>query len=336
MLVLHAGPHKTATTYIQQNLQRDRTVLEGWGWLYPDLGTDGMPAHHDLAHNSGRYIGEGGEHRPELAKLAESAAAMGQNVVLSAEGFCRWGRRKFELIADVFGQDVIDVIYVIRDPLDIFHSYWAEEIKQGYTVSLAERFAENFNDPMASRLLNPMVDLAPLLRSARIRIHAVPFEILRARDIDIYEHVCGSVLGLERVKARATQRKNTSFPIELTEFLRLLTLMKSGDQPFIGSGFRHRFMAETSPRERDQFAELVRINGKAARRTITFGASLHHKRRLDAVLREHLAGNWSTDIGDDDLFRKRDQEFVYYNEYLMWKNDAIRDAAAELLTRIKD
>ncbi|GAA3859368.1 hypothetical protein [Celeribacter arenosi] len=332
MLVLHVGPHKTASTYIQQNLHRDRKALEKAGWIYPELGTLGLPAHHDLAHNSGAYLTPESAQHPDLVALGQSTD---QNLLFSAEGFCRWRLRKFEWLADALGRDVIDVVYVVRDPIDIFNSYWAEEIKQGYPAGLPERFSEHFNDPMASRILNPMLDLAPLLRSPRVKVHAVPFNTLRDRGIDIYENICKSVLKIEDMEFVSDKPKNTSFPIELTEFLRLLTLMEAGPNKYVGSALRHRFISNTSPKERQQLVELVRVNGKDARREITFEPNLFYKRRLSTMLRTKLAENWTLDIGDDELFKTEQQKYVYYSEFQMMSNEVIKNAAESYFTRVK-
>uniref|UniRef100_UPI00260417CD hypothetical protein n=1 Tax=Aliiroseovarius sp. TaxID=1872442 RepID=UPI00260417CD len=196
MIVMHIGPHKTATTYIQHNFRVARPALEARGWTYPELGTEGLPGHHDMAHDAWRYVGPDAEKGPDLVDLGRTARAQGRNLVFSAEGFCRWSPPKLDGFSNALEAEQLDLVYVVRDPLDIFYSYWAEEVKQGHSCSLPERIAENFNDPFSSRLLNPLIDLSGFMRQENTRLHVVPYEALRSLDIDIFEHICEAVLGL--------------------------------------------------------------------------------------------------------------------------------------------
>jgi len=59
VIILHIGPHKTATTYIQQSLASSRKALEKSGWIYPILGSNNTAGHHDLAHKPELYLNSG-------------------------------------------------------------------------------------------------------------------------------------------------------------------------------------------------------------------------------------------------------------------------------------
>jgi hypothetical protein len=63
-IVLHLGAHKTATTYLQQTLKRNRAALAGAGisvFVPDDLRKDGLRLHNWLGDNGG-----GAEHAAEL------------------------------------------------------------------------------------------------------------------------------------------------------------------------------------------------------------------------------------------------------------------------------
>ncbi len=334
MLVVHAGPHKTATTYIQNNLAAARDDLAAKGWDYPETGTEGLPAHHAIAHNSRAYIDVDSPDRIALTKAGAAAKAAGLSVVLSAEGFCRWGPPKLRHLANIFKADQLDFVYTVRDPFDIFYSYWAEEVKQGHVASFADRFAEHFNDPVASRLLNPMVDLAPLLKESKVRVRVVPYTLLKARKIDVYSHFCEKALGLPGMTGKSAVAKNEALPIELTEFLRLLTIVKADGKRHIGSDFRHRFIHTTTPAERAEIVAVVKQQVGDRVRVVKLDGASQAKQRIEKGLRLRLAGLWTLDPGADNLYNTDPAEYRYYNEIDLWMNPAVRKLADDILARL--
>ncbi len=345
-LVLHVGPHKTASSYVQENLFKSARSLQTHGWTYPREGTDGQRAHHHLAHNAADYLprNAGGVDAktpklaatlaPKLASLAARTEKTGQNLVFSAEGMCRWKPTQFEALGDLLGFETIELVFVVRDPLDLFPSFWSEEVKQGHTLGFADRFAREFAAPFSSYMLNPMQLLGPLLRRKRLRLHVVPYDVLRREDLDIFEHICQRILGIPGIRARHVKPVNRGYPIELTEFLRLLTLMHSDDAAHIGSEFRLGFIRDTSAGERRQMVQLMKTSAAHARRVIKVPEGISLRSGVENLLRKNLDHEWSLDIGEAGIFRPAEQRFVYYNEYLLWKTDAIRSAAEQLLRRL--
>jgi len=336
-LVVHIGPHKTASSYIQVNLLENRDTLAEQGWLYPIEGTEALAAHHHLAHNSADYLPEEAPHRGMLETLGEEARAKGQSLVLSAEGFCRWKPSKFDVLADLLGFDGYELVYVVRDPLDVFPSFWAEEVKQGRSMGFAERFAQEFAGPIQSRILNPMRDLNPLLALDRARVHVVPYDTLKSRSIDIFEHLVSSVLGVTGVTARNVKTVNAKHPIEVTEFLRLMTLIHGCGAPNIGSDLRLRFTASSTKRELKDLRYLVRDNARHARRVITVPENVGFRLRVEKLMTARLLENWSIDLEEDEqLFSSKERRFVYYDAYLLSTTDPVRQAADATLQWLAD
>ncbi|GGH37717.1 hypothetical protein GCM10010973_32430 [Cribrihabitans marinus] len=305
------------------------------GWLYPDAGTKELGAHHHLAHNADEYLHPQAPRRNVLEKLGETARADNRSILFSAEGFCRWKPASFDILADRLGFDTYELIYVVRDPLDVFPSFWAEEVKQGRSMGFAERFSLAAADPLRSRLLNPMRDLNHLLARNRARIHAVPYDILKRRDIDIYEHLTGAILNLQGFRARHVNPVNVKYPIELTEFLRLMNLIYGQGQPNVGSDLRLRFTRSVSVEEQREIRKLVQEHAHSARRVISVPSDSLLRLRIEKVLKDRLRGTWSIDVGEDEqLFSAEPRKYVHYNMYLLSMADPIRQAAEAMVQRL--
>ena len=324
MLLVHIGPHKTATTYIQHNLFGNQAPLAERGWTYPEFGTFGMSGHHEIAHNADRYLT--GDQAAPLAEVGAAAKAAGQNIVLSAEGFCRWGPPRFRRLAQVLGQDQVHLVYTLRDPFDVLYSYWAEEVKQGYIKSFADRFVENITTGTRSRLMNPMRDLAVHMADKSARISVMPYNVLISEGIDIYDHFSQAFLGVTDVPKMDSRPKNTALGIELTEFLRLMTTVHGKGSEHVGPTLRHEFMVATPRAEQTALADLVRTQGAAARRVISMDGGDLLKRRLEQVAVKGLEGLWSCPIEGKSIHRDGNQEFVHYDSFLLWQIPDIRAA----------
>ncbi len=317
MLVLHIGPHKTATTYIQHNLFLARELLAEDGWVYPAVGMQELRAHHDLAHNPKQYMAPGGQYYEELARLPDLVEEEGKGIVFSAEGFCRWKPDQFTRLGEIVKDDDMHLVYVIRDPLSVFYSYWTEEVKQGYSTSLPVRFSEIFNNPFRSRLLNSSVDLAPLMQAKNIKVHVIMYERIHQLELDIFEILLSSVMGVVNIDAKELARANESYPIELTEFLRLLTLRKANGQRHIGSSLRHAFIKCSTAKERDEIVEAINTFSSTAKRAIKIPRDTGIMRMLERRVRDQLPRDVTPILDEQSIFLKEPAVWDYYDEFAL-------------------
>lgn len=336
-LVMHVGPHKTATTYIQNNLAAYRDELSDAGWIYPDnVGImDGAPeGHHDLSYRAETYFWQGRENHHQLTDLAAKSKATGKNLLLSAEGFSMWALSQFLRFADVLGFPKVEVVYALRDPVALLHSFWAEEVKQGMTASFPDRIAGVTLDPLRSRLLNPLFDLNPLIDSERIVLRVIPFEILKATQNDIFSHLCDTVLGLGALPPKITGMVNEGFPIEQTEFLRMLTLIHGHGQSGQGPDLRMRFIRRTLPTERTEWNAQIREAAADARREVSLPADAFFRVAIESRVIAR-AGTFSTlPIQDGDLFNRMPRSLPYYDDFLFWNNPKVKALAETVLARL--
>ncbi|MEM9761804.1 MAG: hypothetical protein AAF968_04740 [Pseudomonadota bacterium] len=331
MLVVHAGPHKTGTTYIQVSYARSRGALADSGWTYPEIGAPtSISGHHDLAHTPDQFLEEDAPGYAALAALREQS-----NVVFSAEGFCRWEPSQFIRLADILGEQDVEIVYVIRNPLMCLQSYWGEQIKQGFSASLPERLAQNLVAPLRSRLLNPIVDLTPLLDHKRLNVRAVPYDLLLKDKVDIAAHIGEAVLGRPDLALVPQREANVSFPIALTEFLRALTVHVANGERHIKADFRHDFMAVTTAEERDEIADLIDTQCQHARRVISFPKPVPLVGRIEKILRRKLDGYWTYPVEDRPLLSEKSIRFEHYDGQSLWTTPAVNERAMEILGRIE-
>lgn len=336
-LVMHVGPHKTATTYVQNNLDAYRQELSAAGWIYPDnVGIlAGAPeGHHDLSYRAETYFWPGRENHHQLTDLARTAKLTGKNILLSAEGFSMWALSQYLRLADVLGFPKVEVVYALRDPVALLHSYWAEEVKQGMTTGFPDRIAGDTLDPMRSRLLNPLFDLDPLIDSDRIVLRVVPFEVLKATQTDIFSHICDAVLGLGPLPPRITGLVNAGFPIEQTEFLRMLTLIHGKGQTGQGPDLRMRFVRLTTPAEKAEWNATIRSVAADAMRQVSLPADAFFRVVIENRVSARVGAYCTLPVQDGTLFNRTPRNLDYYDDYLFWNNPTVKALAEKVLTRL--
>jgi hypothetical protein len=135
--VVHVGPPKTATTYIQRGLFANQDLLEAHGVYLPRTGRlelePNAVCHHHLAWElmgSPRF-------RPDIGGWEALAAELGgveaPTVLLSSEVLSR------AVLMDGVGEALddrlrslgrdISILYVVRDQLSSINSYYAQQVK---------------------------------------------------------------------------------------------------------------------------------------------------------------------------------------------------------------
>ena len=154
-LVLHIGPHKTGSTYIQKRLLENRDAFAAMGVVYPDVGIDIQYGHHRIAELAKHRDAEG---LRQILGSVETAQA--RCLILSSENFDQLGVdeiAEFKGILPEAGE--VRVIYYVRNPTDMLLSIWQENVKHGATRSFFEFAEPHISRPLASALLNNTIVL---------------------------------------------------------------------------------------------------------------------------------------------------------------------------------
>lgn len=133
-LFLHIGAHKTATSYLQDLLHRNRRALAEVGLYYPHIGPNN--AHHALAASwldlpdlpASFFGAAGADGLWDQAILAPYARLPG-TVFLSAENFSRFYPKRVDMAAlarrlAVF--DEVRIVYTLRAQTEMVTSLWVQ------------------------------------------------------------------------------------------------------------------------------------------------------------------------------------------------------------------
>jgi len=151
-LIIHVGPKKTGTTSIQNWLYRNRNELSTMYQICYPIPHSGGLAHHELMyginfHLDGMapYANAQGiaeiQHPNEIFQgyMKQATELNCQTIILSSETLFELSEKQQELLLQsTEGIEEIEYTFGIRDRVSLNISRWQEEVKHGYTKSLAE------------------------------------------------------------------------------------------------------------------------------------------------------------------------------------------------------
>jgi hypothetical protein len=159
-LIVHIGPRKTGTTYLQRVLQQLAPGLKPQGVLYPTdyRGQDDynhVGAVSDLTHNeeskeTNRWTGKDGS---GWTGLAEAIAAWDGTAIISAEMIGGLRPPAARRMLDGLTASEVDVVITMRDLGRILPSSWQQHVRNTHTQSyrryLERRSVERGTEPPA-------------------------------------------------------------------------------------------------------------------------------------------------------------------------------------------
>ena len=125
--VVHVGPSKTGTTYLQSSLYHTRNALQQHGIAYPpNWWKKKAVYHHEALVNK---IAAGGDAVLEQS-FADLNASDLKMVVLSSEGFPTLSRADLERFRDLLGGNAVEIVYYCRRWSDRLPSAWQQVVKR--------------------------------------------------------------------------------------------------------------------------------------------------------------------------------------------------------------
>jgi len=222
--ILHIGPHKTGTTYLQHMLHALRDVLLERGIYIPSIwnAAPDDPSHVRLVRAIRRR--DVGLVRKEIEEIL---AQRYRCVVITCEGLSTFNLDQAGRLRELLGPAPTQVVHYIRRWPDRLPSAWKEHVRQGNKVTFPE-FAlrqlmghEGFARPDAAILDT----FSAVFGADQIKI--VSYSYLVDNGIDIAGHFLTALLDQNDIPLPDVGRPNRSLSIFDTELIRALNAIRN-------------------------------------------------------------------------------------------------------------
>jgi hypothetical protein len=222
--ILHIGPHKTGTTYIQHTLDALRDVLLERGVCIPSIwnAAPGVPSHHRLVwairNRDLTLIRE---------QVREIMAQRYRYVVISCEGLSTLTTDQVVQLQQLFGPAPVHVVHYVRRWPERLPSAWQEHVRQGHTTTFPEFILRQTMgyDGFARPDTTILDSYSKVFSPDQIKI--VSYSYLIDNNLDIASHFLASFLDLPDIELPDVGRPNQSLSILDAELIRALNAIRT-------------------------------------------------------------------------------------------------------------
>jgi hypothetical protein len=184
--VVHIGPPKTASSYLQSMLYYSREALLADGINYPDNWWTilGERTHDPVVRllREGRHL--------ELKETFRQINSTGcRIVVLSCEDFVDLTPQQLEELRDALGNCPVDLVYYCRRWCERLPSAWKQVIKTGLYPTFPEFYLASTRHANYSGFINSSLIWANVVRVfGRSSLKLVSYNNLRDKGVDLFSH----------------------------------------------------------------------------------------------------------------------------------------------------
>jgi hypothetical protein len=190
--VIHIGPPKTASKYLQSLLYYSRPTLLANGINYPNnWWSKPEQINHDplfLLLREKRYA----EVKESIGQVISTGCRI---VVLSSEALEDLTPEQLEALKDAIGKNPIYIVYYCRRWSERLPSAWKQTIKTGRYPTFPEYYLQTIRHAMLSGAINYSLVWANIVRTfGRRSLKLVSYNNLRDKKIDIFRHFAENFL----------------------------------------------------------------------------------------------------------------------------------------------
>lgn len=217
-IILHCGPQKTGSTYLQSNLFAQREQLAARDVHYMLQMAPDAPANTKRSE-----LGNWLRHC-----AAEELAALGRGiprnkrVVISDEMLADLRPPRVKLLAECWPRRQVDAVFYFRRWSDRLPSYWVQRVKEGEGRSFAEWLAQTTADRMLRRWSDDWIWSAWRVLGGASRLRILSYDGIRAAGRDLYEDFLQTCLGVADAKVEMERPRNVSPPPVEVELIRAM------------------------------------------------------------------------------------------------------------------
>lgn len=240
--VIHIGPHKTGTTYLQMLFDADSAQLAERRIAYPKFwyANSKNPSHARLFDK----LKAGG-----IAELEQDFNRLNrggfESVLISSEDLSLLDKDALRSLKSLVGTCPVKIVFFCRRWTELLVSGWQELVKHGSSATFPEFLIPQALNPHGSRAINYSITLD---RFAEVfgfgNIVLVSYSHLVDNGENIADFFFQNVLGLREVFLPAdklTRRVNVSLSLAHGEILRVLNSLArvrwGSPKPELGSSF---------------------------------------------------------------------------------------------------
>lgn len=218
---LHVGPHKTGSTYLQDQFASQTRSLERQGILYPFIGRKGWTGHHDLAWFFAERRLRKATHGELSRGIAQLAGERRMNILFSSEVFSLLKDLHLTKLRNAFPEKKFHVLYFRRKGSALFVSLWRESVKNGFARSLDEVHRSSMAELHGYDPFEHDKNIARYEHCLEGNVSVFDYNNLLESKIDLTEPVSGILHA--SIKSRR-QEVNPSLSVETTELIRAANL----------------------------------------------------------------------------------------------------------------
>lgn len=320
--VIHVGPSKTGTTYLQGSLRFTRGALLEHGISYPlNWFQRRRTLNHEFLFNEIRQP-QGTRLRDALAELNRSDL---KTVVLSFEGFPILKKEELIRFREMLEKSEINIVYYFRRWCERIPSGWQQWVKGGGTRDFPDTVVRLMTHAQRSPGINYGVQLDKFSDVfGRDSLRLLSYNNVLQTKQDLFRHFCANVLDVDYVGELPSTNKNESFNIYDTEIFRVLNVFEEQEAEKTSVNRMRRFLALRNTMDltwlKDRMKEHVGDVRLSDRGPL-----------LDAIyddLTTRYLDKLVDPVKDAGLFRRKARTAQYVrSDYLLTKgtSDVIRD-----------
>jgi hypothetical protein len=228
--LIHIGPHKTGSTYLQAAFQAMRTELLDRGIWYPEVwqGEDKL-SHHRLVQRLRTPADEG-----LTGEFGSLNGPRYDTILISAEDLSDLSTDSIAHFKSLLGEAEARVVFYCRRWGELLPSGWQEMIKHGHTTTFPEFLSEHMVNLFRSNVINYGHTLARYVQHFGLsNISLVSYSNIVDGGGDLFINFCQKFLSWNDPPAPAHGRVNVSLDpveVEIIRALNAIELLHGGEK----------------------------------------------------------------------------------------------------------
>ena len=219
--VIHIGPHKTGTTYLQASFRDLRTKLVERGIMHPAPWLGGGVSQEVLFRRL-RSAPDGLEQ--EFGVLNSSDYKV---ILISSEDLSDLKEQEIAWLKRLVGECSVEIVFYCRRWSELMLSGWREMVKHGFIGTFPELFAAHVSNPFVSHVINFQIKLDKFTKAfGEESIRLVPYNYLVDNKIDLFKHFAACFLDWPDAPLSPAGRPNQSVSALDAEMIRVLRVLE--------------------------------------------------------------------------------------------------------------